>query len=112
MRGVLSAVFGLILLSMLAVTTWATLDRSILNVGPELLSDPWFHATLCDAYCGFLTFYVWVYVKERSWLCRIGWLVGILLLGNIAMSIYVLLQIVRLGPDITLERLLLPERAS
>ena len=106
------AVFGLILLAMLAVTTWASLDRSILKVGPELLSDPWFHATLCDAYCGFLTFYVWVYVKERGWPGRLGWLIGILLLGNIAMSIYVLVQIVRLGPDMTLERLLLPERAS
>ena len=97
---------------MLAVTTWASLDRSILKVGPRLLSDPWFHATLCDAYCGFLTFYVWVWIKERSWPGRVCWLIGILLLGNIAMSIYVMVQLVRPGPDITAERLLLPERAE
>ena len=112
MRTTLFTVFGTILLAMLAVTTWASLDRSILKVGPRLLSDPWFHATLCDAYCGFLTFYVWVWIKERSWPGRVCWLIGILLLGNIAMSIYVMVQLVRPGPDITAERLLLPERAE
>jgi len=112
MRSMLCVVFGLILLSMLAVTSYASLDRSILQVGPQLLSDPWFHATLCDAYCGFLTFFVWVAWKERSWLGRAGWFVGIMLLGNIAMSVYVLIQITRLGPDFTPERLLLPERSG
>lgn len=112
MRSMLCAVFGLILLAMLAVTSYASLDRSILNVRPELISDPWFHATLCDAYCGFLTFFVWVAFKERSWPGRVGWFVGIMLLGNIAMSVYVLMQIARLGPDFTPERLLLPERSA
>ncbi len=112
MRSMLSVVFGLILLVMLAVTVHASLDRSILQVGPELLSDPWFHATLCDAYCGFLTFFVWVAWKERTWFGRVGWFVGIMLLGNIAMSVYVLIQIARLGPGFTLERLLLPERSG
>ena len=112
MRSMLYVVFGLILLAMLAVTVHASLDRSVLQVGPQLLSDPWFHATLCDAYCGFLTFFVWVACKEQSWLGRAGWFVGIMLLGNIAMSVYVLIQIIRLGPGFTPERLLLPERSG
>jgi hypothetical protein len=33
--------------------------------------------------------------KEVSWLARIAWLVAILLLGNIAMAIYVLIQLIR-----------------
>jgi hypothetical protein len=65
-------------------------------VGPELLSDPWFHATLADAYFGFITFYVWVFYKERTWVGRIVWFVLIMTLGNIAMSIYMLLQLWRL----------------
>jgi hypothetical protein len=52
-----------------------------------------------DAYCGFLTFYVWVLFKEARWLPRIGWFIAIMLLGNMAMSAYVLLQLLRLRPD-------------
>jgi hypothetical protein len=32
--------FAAILIAMLAVTTYASRDRSMLNVGPELTSDP------------------------------------------------------------------------
>ena len=92
-RTILLVLFGGILAAMLAVTTYASLDRSILNVGPELLTDPWFHATLADAYFGFVTFYVWVAYKEVSWVRRVLWFVLIMTLGNIAMSIYVLIQL-------------------
>jgi hypothetical protein len=67
-----------------------------------LTTDPdryWTLATLLDAYCGFLTFYVWVHYKERRWWRRIGWFVAIMLLGNMAMSTYVLLQLLRLKSD-------------
>ena len=84
---------------MLAVTTYASLDRSILDAGTQLTSDPWFHATLADAYLGFVTFYVWVAYKEASVWKRFIWFVLIMMLGNIAMSIYVLLQLRRWDPD-------------
>jgi hypothetical protein len=54
---------------------------------------------MLDAYCGFLTFYVWLLYKEPRWLPRIGWFVAIMLLGNMAMSVYVLYQLMRLRPD-------------
>ena len=53
-------------------------------------------APLIDAYYAFLTFYVWVFYKEQRWLPRVGWFVGIMLLGNMAMAGYVLLQLARL----------------
>src|SRR5450755_2369251 len=52
-----------------------------------------------DAYFGFLTLYVWVFYKELRRLPRIAWFVAIMLLGNMAMSTYVLLQLMRLRPD-------------
>lgn len=85
--------FGGILAGMLSVTTYASLDRSILDVGPQLTSDPWFHATLADAYFGFLTFYVWVAYKESALWRKVVWCVLIITLGNITMSIYVLIQL-------------------
>lgn len=78
---------------MFYVTIMASLDRSILKVGPELLNDRWFHATLADAYFGFITFYVWVAYKEKKLAAKLIWF---MLLGNIAMSIYVLSQLSKL----------------
>ena len=97
-RNTLLIVFAAILISMLAVTTYASLDRSVFKVGTALTSDRWFQATLADAYFGFVTFYVWVFYKERSVLFRIVWFVLIMTLGNIAMSVYVLIQLANWDP--------------
>lgn len=112
-RILLLLLFGGVLLAMLAVTTYASLDRSILDVGPQLTSDPWFHATLADAYFGFLTFYAWVAYKEATAWRRVVWFVLIMTLGNIAMSIYMLIQLWRWEPSRGANSLLCrePERA-
>ena len=107
MRNFLIIVFTAILLSMLAITTAASLDRSILHAGRELVSDRWFQATLCDAYFGFLTFYVWVAYKERANWKKAVWFVLIMCLGNIAMSIYMLIQLAKLPRGASLSLLLL-----
>jgi hypothetical protein len=86
---------------MLVVTVQASLQQSVLAWG-GLVNEPdrwWTIATLIDAYYAFLTFYVWVFYKEQRWLPRVGWFVGIMLLGNMAMSAYVLLQLARLRDD-------------
>lgn len=85
--------FVVILLSMLAVTGWASSQCALWKVPREVATHPWFIATLFDAYWGFLTFYCWVAWKEVTWLGRILWLVAILLLGNIAMALYALIQL-------------------
>lgn len=95
-RTILIAMFAAILVCMLAVTTYASLERSVFQAGWPLLSDRWFQATLCDAYFGFLTFYVWVAYRERSWPARLIWLLLIMTLGNIAMAVYVLIRLFRM----------------
>lgn len=107
LRNGLMILFAGILLSMLAVTTYASLDRSILKAGSQLTSDPWFHATLADAYFGFITFYVWVAYQQKNTIARILWFVAIMLLGNIAMAFYVLLQLYRADPSASLAQILL-----
>ena len=96
MRTFLIILFFGILVGMLYVTTVASLDRSILKVGRVILGDRWFHATLADAYFGFITFYVWVAYKEKSVAGKVIWFVLIMLLGNISMSVYMLIQLIRL----------------
>ena len=111
-RFALTLLFAAILVAMLAVTTYASFDRSIFSVGPELTSDPWFHATLADAYFGFVTFYLWVAHKERGMLRRAIWFVLIMTLGYIAMSIYLLIQLAKWRSAEGAESLLLRTRAA
>jgi hypothetical protein len=55
-------------------------------------------ATLFDAYFGFITFFVWVAYRETKLWVKALWFVLIMGLGNIAMSLYVLIQLLRLKP--------------
>jgi hypothetical protein len=111
MRATLLIVFGLILFLMLAVTAWASWDRAVWQA-LDLFRDPWFVATFADAYCGFVTFYVWVAYKERSTTARVLWFLAIMGLGNIAMASYMLLQLFRLRRGASWEQLLLNRAPS
>ena len=48
-----------------------------------------------------------MFYRERGALPRLGWLLAVLALGNIAMSVYVLLQLHRLPAGAPLHHLLL-----
>lgn len=102
----LRILFLLVLTSMLAVTSWAGLQCPLRAIPPNVLHHPWFIATLADAYWGFITFFVWVAWKERSFAARLLWLVAILLLGNLAMASYMLLELFRVPAVNTVHELL------
>lgn len=97
-----------VLLAMLAVTGWASSVQALWKIPAEVAGNPWFIATLFDAYFGFLFFWLWIAWRERSWPVRLGWLVAVLLLGNIAMAMYLLIQLFRLpahaSPGLLLQR--------
>jgi len=95
----LRGLFILVILSMLAVTSWASLQCPLFAVPREVLGHPWFIATLVDAYWGFATFFVWVGYKQTSWIARLAWFVAIMLLGNIAMAAYCLDELFRVPSD-------------
>jgi hypothetical protein len=104
----LQVLFGFICLSLVAYTTWASTRQSMFAWG-GLTTPPdnlWTIATLVDAYYGFITFYVWVLWKECRALPRALWFVAIMLLGNIAMSAYVLRQLARPGSADSMSTLL------
>ncbi|MDI1319512.1 MAG: DUF1475 family protein [bacterium] len=89
----LRLLFGLVLASMLWVTSWASLQCPLFAVPRDVYAHPWFIATMFDAYWGFTTFFVWTCFKQTSWLARIAWFLAIMLLGNIAMSAYCLSEL-------------------
>lgn len=102
--------FGVVLIAMLCVTTWAGNIVALWDTPREVATHPWFIATLFDTYFAFLTFWLWVAYKERTALARIAWLIAILLLGNIAMAAYMLIRLCKLPADARLETLLLREK--
>jgi Protein of unknown function (DUF1475) len=99
--------FIIVLISMLGVTGWASMQCALWDTPRAVATHPWFIATLFDTYWAFLTFYCWVVYKERGWIARIGWLLGILLLGNIAMAVYMLIQLFRVPVTARIEDILL-----
>jgi uncharacterized protein DUF1475 len=106
--------FLVILLTMILVTSLSSLRVPLWNSFNEFswLHSPWAVSTLFDAYCGFLTFYVWVAYKEKTAFAKVIWFVLIMALGNIAMASYVLLQLSRLKPGDGIENLVVRTHAS
>ena len=106
MKTVLKLLFATIFLWMTVLTIRTSLTISLWSAWDSFAANPWAVATLYDAYFGFITFFVWVAYKEGTLWSRLLWLGLILGLGNIAMSLYVLIQLFRLGPDQPAEALL------
>ena len=107
MINILRLIFSLILITMLVVTGWATMHENILHIPSIVTGDPWFIATMFDAYFGFTTFFIWVCYKEKSMPVRFLWFFLIMLLGNTAMASYVLLKMRKLKSDAKISELLL-----
>jgi len=96
MKLFLKVLFAAIFLWMTVVTIRTSLTVSLWAAWPSYAANPWAIATLYDAYFGFLTFYVWVAYKERAVWSRFLWFVLIMGLGNIAISLYMLIQLMGL----------------
>lgn len=88
--------FSLMLISIISVTTWASLEQNVLLGFQYLFNSRWGIATLFDTYFGFLTIYLWIAYKEVSWGRRLLWLILVLNLGSIAFSFYILNELRKL----------------
>jgi hypothetical protein len=106
MKTALKLLFGGIFLWMTVLTIRTSMAVSLWSAWDSFAANPWAVATLYDAYFGFTTFWVWVAYKENSLWRSLLWLVLIYSLGNIAMSLYVLIQLFRLRPEQSVEALL------
>ena len=84
--------------AMLWVTTWASLGQPLgeFIAGP-VIRDRWVVATLFDAYFAFIAFFVWVAWKETTVALRVLWFIAIILWGNLAMSLYLLVELFRIS---------------
>ncbi len=106
MKTALKLLFAAIFVWMIVLTIRTSLAVSLWSAWDSFAANPWAVATLYDAYFGFITFWVWVAYKENTLWSRLLWLALILGLSNIAMSLYVLIQLFRLKPDQSVEAIL------
>ncbi len=106
MKTFLKLLFGFIFVFMVTMTIRTSLQIGLAEGWNSFASNPWAMATLYDAYAGFITFFVWVAYKENALWKKIVWFVAIMGLGNIAMSLYVLIPLFRLKQEEPASRIL------
>ena len=99
MKLLLKLSFGFIFVFMVVMTIRTCLQVSLWSAWRDFAASPLSMATLYDAYFGFLTFFCWVAWRERSLSVKVLWFIFIMAAGNIAMFLYVLLQLFALQPD-------------
>lgn len=91
----LRILFTAVLLGMLAMIAWASSRCALFDIPREVATHPWFVTTLADAYLAFVAFWVWLAWKEGTVAARALWLLVILLWGNPAIALYMLLELSR-----------------
>lgn len=106
MKTLLKILFAAIFCWMVYISIVASLDQNVMDAIREFGPRLWWQATLSDTYFAFLTIYLWVFYKETSWISRVLWFVGIMLLGNLCISAYVLIQLFRLKPEDPVSKIL------
>lgn len=106
MISALKVFFTLVLAVMTWVTVRASLDRGVIEALHALTPDLWFQATLCDTYFAFLTIWLWMAYKEKTWAVRLAWFAAVMILGNFAIAAYCLIQLFRLKPGDPVENIL------
>ena len=86
-------------LAMVAAIGYAFIAGDFGAEGAVLTSMPWGIVSLVDLYVGFALFSAWVVYREPSRPAAAGWVLVIMVLGNLATAAYVLWAIQRSGGD-------------
>jgi len=92
--------------SMIAVTVVTSLKQNMMDVLPRMIHDPWTLATFIDFYFNILIISAWMAYKENHAGRAFLWFAGFVLLGSIATSFYVLMQLLKLKPGQSPEKIL------
>jgi hypothetical protein len=103
----LRVLFSIFFVTIVAATTWASLQESLLVALPKILEEPWWIATMVDTYLAFFCFYVWIFYRERGALSRMLWFLGVVFFGNIAMALYALIALFQVPASGDLSQVLL-----
>lgn len=76
--------------TMLATIAYGFRAGGFAEEGSQILELPWGRVTLIDLYVGVIIFGTWIAVRETSWLARVGWWASLVVLGNLAAAVYLM----------------------
>lgn len=99
MRNFLIALFSILFIYIVYTVVSTSLESNLFEEWDFLASIPWMTATLIDFYINTVVIFAWMAFRENKWSVRILWLVGFVLLGSIATTLYVLIQLFSLKKD-------------
>ena len=85
--------------AMAAVLIYGFIVGDFSSDGAEILANPWGIVSLVDLYTGFTLFSIWIAFRERSVARALPWIVGMMVLGFFAGSIYMLYALMTSGGD-------------
>ena len=100
----LKVFFASLCLSMVYLVIVTSMQSDLFKVS---LAEPWFRTTLWDFYFNIAIISSWVIYKEPSPVRAVLWIIAFVLLGSIATSFYVLLQLWKLKSGEPFEKILL-----
>jgi hypothetical protein len=103
----LKLLFAALSLFMIYTTIITSMKSSLFEEWSTLGNIPWMKATLIDFYINIAVLWAWVVYKERSWPVRLVWLVLFVGLGSITVTLYVVLQLMKLRTGDSFDKVLL-----
>ncbi len=84
---------------MLFTVIQTSLQSNLFTDWNFLASIPWMRATLVDFYINTIVLFAWMAFRANSWVERFFWLILFVLLGSMATTLYVVIQLLKLKED-------------
>lgn len=99
MKNLFLAVFIILFIYIVYTVIDTSLQSNLFKEWDFLASIPWMKATLIDFYINTVVIFAWMAFREKLWSVRIAWLIPFVLLGSIATTLYVIIQLIKLDKD-------------
>lgn len=96
MKNTLISLFTILFIYITYTVVSTSIQSNLFTEWNFLASIPWMKATLVDFYINTIVIFAWMSFRENSWAVRIVWLILFVLLGSMATTIYVLIQLFKL----------------
>jgi len=90
---------GLGALAMAAVLIYGFAAGDFAGEGGRLLAMPWGVVSLVDLYVGFVLFACWIWLRDGITLPSVLWIGAVMILGSLAICVYVLVALRTSGRD-------------
>lgn len=90
-----TVLFGTIVFTVVSTS----IESNLFTEWNFLATIPWMKATLIDFYINTIVIFIWICYRETSIIIKIIWLAALILLGSMAATAYVLIQLFRLSPS-------------